>query len=290
MESYYSILKYVNNPLSNEAIALGLLAVSNGEVYFQLSDQKLELAKKLNNKNYKLLDFSLKQFQEFLEADSQDESHFLIASKKQINKGFINKLSNYNNGILQFSKPEAINSEISTSVFINYFNRFIGEEPAQEIVLPKSRFKNTIEKKLYEPLKNKIDVAFILKKKQLDTLFFDFHFDGIGVNGKIYAAKAIDFNSNRQLGQIRNDISDFESVIERLNRFADVKGLSSDHKYSLIVDPYLGYSVSYNDLYSLLKKNTMPFFEIISTKETQKFVDQVIKNKAHKFSEQLEPL
>lgn len=287
MGSYYSILKYVNNPLSNETIALGLLVVSNGEVHFQISDQKLDLAKKLNSRNYNLLDFTLKQFKDFVDRDSADESSFLIKSRKQINPEFIHRLSTYNNGILQFSKPELLHIVISPSLFKEYFSRFIGEELKTVHRPGNTRFKNIITKKLYDPLKDKIDVDFTLKKNKLDTLFFDFHLDGIGVNGALYAAKAIDFNSNRQLAQIRNDISDFESVIERLNRFAHSRGLSNNHQYCLIIDPYKGNAPSYNDLYSLLRKDNMPLFKILSSTEMDVFVDSVVTNKARKFSEEL---
>ncbi len=288
MKSAYSILKYVNNPLSNEAIALGLIVIADKQVYFHLSNQKLELAKKLNSKNYKLLEFSLNQFKSFVKREAVDESIFLFKSEKQLNNEYLNRLSNYNNGILQFSKPEIIHSNVSPTTFQDYFKKFIGEEIHFEGKQKESDFKKVIEEKLYNPLRDKIDIDYILRKKQIDTLFFDFHFDGIGVNGSLYAAKAIDFNSNRQLGQIRNDISDFESVIERLKRLADSKGLSSDHKFCLIVDQYKGNAPSYNDLYSILKKDNMPLFDIISSKEMDTFVDLVIKNKARKFSEELD--
>lgn len=287
MKSFYSILKYVNNSFSNESIALGLLAVNNGEIHFQVSKQKTGLVKKLNSKNYKLLEFSLKQFTDFIEREISNEPEFLIKSEKKINLNFINKLSKYNNGILQFSKPETINSEISADTFLEYYHSIIGEELRLIEKNPKSSFKYLIEDKLYKPLENKIDVDFTLKMKQLDSLFFDFHFDGIGVNGKVYGAKALDLNANRRISSIKNEISNFESVIKRLNEFAFLKGLSQDNCYFLIVDPYQGNDLSYNDLYSLLQKTTMPFFEILSLAEAHKFVNLVLDNKARKFSEEL---
>jgi hypothetical protein len=287
MKSFYSILKYVNNPLSNEIIALGLVVIADEQVYFHISHQKLELAKKLNSKNYKLLEFSLNQFKNFVKKETVDESVYLFKSEKQLNKQFLNRLYDYNNGILQFSKPEVINTVTSYNVFQDYFRKFIGEELISEEKEKISEFKKIIQKKLYAPLKDIIDIDYTLKKKQIETLFFDFHFDGLGVNGSLYAAKAIDFNSNRQLGQIRNDISDFESVIERLKRLASEKGLSNNHKFCLIVDPYQGNAPSYNDLYSILKKDNMPLFDILSSKEVDKFINVVLNRNARKFSEDL---
>lgn len=288
MKSHYSIIKYVNNSLTNETISLGLIVISNNEIYFHLSPNKIELVKKLNSKNYKLLEFSLKQFKHFAEKETKEENSELFSSVKIIDFEYLNRLSNYNNGILQFSKPESIDSIISYENFLEYVKKFIGEDLMIPVRMAISPFKEIIKEKLYEPLQDKIDVDFILKKHKLESLFFDFHFDCIGVNGALYAAKAIDFNANRQLGQIRTDISEFESVIERLNRFAQNKGLSNNNTYCLIVDSYKGNQPSYNDLYSLLKKDIMPLFKIIESTEVEKFTSKVISHKARKFSEELE--
>jgi len=287
MKSYYSIIKYVNNSLTNETISLGLIIVSNNEVFFHISPNKIELAKRLSSKNYKLLDFSLKQFKRFADKELTIDNSVLFEKDKIIDYDYLSRLSNYNNGILQFSKPEIIDAIISYSDFLAYVKRFIGEDLPLAAKILESPFKSLIKRKLYNPLESRIDVDFTLKKNQLESLFFDFHLDGIGVNGALYAAKAIDFNSNRQLNQIRTDISEFESVIERLNRLAVKKGLSSDNNYCLIIDSYNGNLPSYNDLYSLLKKDNMPLFKILQSNEVDKFTDQVIANNARKFSEEI---
>ena len=59
MENYISILRFVNNPLSDESIALGLIVVSENDVFFKMSAKKINFAKKLNPVSGKLLDFSL---------------------------------------------------------------------------------------------------------------------------------------------------------------------------------------------------------------------------------------
>ncbi len=285
MKSHYSIIKYVNNSLTNETISLGLIAISNNEIFFHLSGNKIELAKKLNIKNFKLLDFSIKQLKNFVENDSFHDNSKLFDKDRVMDFTYLNRLSNYNNGILQFSKPETIDSVINQSIFEDYINKLVGTDIVQTLLKSElSPFKGLIKQKLYEPLENQIDVNFTLKKNQLESLFFDFHLDAIGVNGSLYAAKAIDFNSNRQLSLIRTDISEYESVIERLNLFADKRGLSKVNNYYLVIDSYRGNQPSYNDLYSLLKQDNMPLFKILESNEVDKFAKQVIKNNARKFS------
>lgn len=294
MESHYSILKFVNNPLSGENISLGLIVISDQDVYFRLSTQKLSIAKKLNPHSISLLEYSLEQLRNFLAYDLADQSYKLIQFKKTLDTSFLNRLSNYNNGILQFSKPSFIKATIDGSVFDSYFKKFIDDnivdeklgevEPQKNI----SQLKYNIEQNLYIPLKDKIDVNYTLNKKVLPSLFFDFHLDGIGVNGAMYAAKSVDLNSNRQIGQIVKEISEYESVIDRLNKFAELKQITGDHQYFLIADQYNGKSLSYMDLYSLLKESNMPFFKLISSNEIDIIVNLVNKNKARKFSEELE--
>ena len=88
--------------------------------------------------------------------------------------------------------------------------------------------------------------------------------------------------------QIKSEISEFESIIERLKIFAEAKGISNkDPRYYLIVDPYNGKYPSYLDLYSLLKEEDMPFFSLKSSNELDNLVDLVIKNNVRKFSQEL---
>lgn len=286
MESHISILRFVSNPLSEESIALGLIVVAKNDVFFKLSTKKVDFAKKLNPSSAKLLDFSLKQLRNFIAHDLADQSDKLIQFSKSLDSQFLNRLTNYNNGILQFSKPSFIKSDFNSQIFAEYFTKIIGEELAiKEVEKPISQLKINIEANLYQPLKNQIDVDYTLKKASLPSLFFDFHFDGLGVNGAMYAAKSVDFNADKPIANIRAEISEYESVIERLNIFAKSKGINGTPYYYLVTDPYNGKTLSYLDLYSMLKNETMPFFKLISSNELDKFVKKILQNKVSKFSE-----
>jgi len=289
MESYYSILRFVNNSISNEAIAIGLVFLSNDQLFSEISQSKVDFAKKLNPKASTLLDFTLKQLKIFLDEEAKEQPDTLFKFPKRLNSEFLKRLSDYNNGLLQFSPPSYIKENITHSSFSVYFDKFIGsvnEVHSQKI--ERSVFQSVIEQKFCNPLKDRIDVNYTIKKKTLPSLFFDFKIDGIGVNGSIYAAKSIDFNGNKQLYQIKSEISEFESIIERLKIFAEAKGISNkDPRYYLIVDPYNGKYPSYLDLYSLLKEEDMPFFSLKSSNELDNLVDLVIKNNVRKFSQEL---
>ncbi|MEI7526714.1 MAG: hypothetical protein WCJ95_20365 [Mariniphaga sp.] len=289
MESYYSILRFVNNSISNEAIAIGLVFLSDDQVFAKISQSKVDIAKKLNPKASTLLDFTLKQLRTFLDQEAKAQPGSIFKFPKRLNSEFLKRLSDYNNGLLQFSPPSYIKENITQRSFSMYFDKFIGStDELHSLKIEKSVFQSVIEQKFCIPLKDRIDVNYTIKKKSLPSLFFDFKIDGIGVNGSIYAAKSIDFNANRQLNLIKSDISEFESVIERLKLFAIDKGIANnDPQYYLIVDPYNGKSPSYLDLYSLLKEENMPFFSLKASNELENLVDLVIKNNVRKFSDEL---
>lgn len=291
MESYYSILRFVNNPVSNESIAVGLIFICQDQVYFKYSEQKINFVKKLNPAVSKLFDFSIDQLNSYIRKDSSVSTEMLFQFPKNINSNFLNRLADYNNGILQFSKLAFIKDNVDQEIFLDYFRKFINNSVGEQKQTEGdhiSLLKSKIEKSFYAPLKDKIDVEYTLKKKSLPSLFFDYKLDGVGVNGSMYATKSIDFNSNKPLVQIKSEISEFESVIERLNKFAESKNIPNLRpQYNLIVDPYHGNSPSTSELYSLLKEENMPFFKLISSDDIDELVRQYIKNKVKKFSDYL---
>jgi len=289
MSSYYSILKFVNNSLSGEYISIGLVAISDKNVFFRTSKNKVSIAHKLNPNSKNLLNFSLDKISDFICNDSKEQSNQLVKFEKTMNVEFLNRLSVYNNGIVQFSKPSMINMKLDQNSFDNLFEDVIdGYDLIKDKKGKLSVFKEKISKSLYAPLKEKVDVDYKLKKKSLPSLFFDFHFDSIGVNGAIYASKAIDFN-HQQLSSIRTELAEYESLISRLEDFARKKNINGKHQHFIISDPYKGKSISYLDIYTLLEdKKIMPYFKLINSNQVDEIIRVVNKTKASKFSELLE--
>lgn len=289
MGSYYSILKFVNNSLSGENISVGLIAVSGNKVFFRSSNSKLSFAKKLNPKSKSLVEFSISKIEDYVNHDLSDQSGKLIQFDKSLDLELLNRLSIYNNGVIQFSKPSFINLKLDDVSFSKFFEDLVdGFDEPKEKGNKLSVFKVKLSHNLYEPLKEKINVDYKLKKKSLPSLFFDFHFDSIGANGAIYASKGLDFN-NQQLDSIRKELAEYESVISRLREFGASKGINGDHKFYVISDPYVGKSPSYLDIYSMLvDKQIMPYFELLGSNEVDKIIKIVNDKKASKFSDLLE--
>jgi hypothetical protein len=290
MNCYYSILKFVNNELSNESISLGLLMLYNDKVTFRVSERKMNIVKKLNAQSIKTTEFTIKQISDYFNSFNLNNSGVLFR-RESLDVEYINRLSVYNNGIIQFSKIATINTTTeSDKIFDRYFCKLIDSiaEEDEKSMLNKSIFQLKIEEKLYEPLKDKIDVDFTIKADQIPSLFFDYHLDGIGVNGAMFAAKAIDFKKNESNPRdAKAQIAEFETLIDRLDNLSRSKGIDEAGNYYLIVDTYDGSSRSLAELYSLLKKDQMPHFNFISPDKIDDLVELIINKSARKFSTEI---
>lgn len=289
MKHVISILKFVNNAVSGESISLGLVAISNGRVFFKVSNQKLQLAKKLSNKNAKLLDFSIKQLSSYLSHDLELGAYNKIEFKAQLNSGILDRLSKYNNGLLQFSAPSAIESEISEADFYSYFDQFIGKEDVPVVSKPlqvRSQLIHNMESKFIAPLADRIDVNLTIKKKQLPSLFFDFAVDGLGVNGSLYVVKSLDLNVLKA-STAKANISEYESLLARLIDFSKVKGVNGDPMTYLVMDAPEKDKSELLDLYRYLVNERMKYFEVISSDALSSVTTEIIRTNAGKFSQDL---
>lgn len=213
----------------------------------------------------------------------------LVQFKSQISKDFLERLSNYNNGILQFSAPTFIKSEISKEGFDDYFLKFIGKDYPEKLAVIKepSNLTLNIAEKFSSPLQGRIDIDFTIKRRDLPSLFFDFKFDGIGVNGALYAVKSIDLDSGIKIDSVRALVSEYESVLERLISFAKSRDINGDPENFLVMDPPTNKSDQFVELYSLLKNENMPFFKLVSSDELDNVSNLIIKKNAHKISKEL---
>lgn len=292
MAGYYSILRFVNNPLTDESIALGLVMLpepgsgQSRQAMFRLSDIKIEFAKKLNPGCAKLLAFSLEQLNMYFQQELVGQTDRLIQFPVQVQQSFIERLSVYNNGILQFTEPTYIESTTLITAFSRYFDLFIEANvpvKQKQVVEGPSLLKQRVVAELYEPLRGKIDVDYTLRKKQLPALFFDYHLDGLGVNGAMYAVKAVDLNANHHLDTLQRELSEFESVIDRLNKFAREHKINNEPRYYLIVDPYEGESRDRKELYEILQSTDQ--FELRTSSKLTQIAAEMQKRKVGKFSE-----
>ncbi len=294
MKSYYSIIRFVNNPLSKENLAIGMIVISNGNVFYKFSKDKVNLAQKINRSNANLLGYSIDKISNFIDNQLKEEIS-LFSREVSVNLEYLNRLSIYNNGFFQFDKPSIINIEFDKEKFSEFFGKYIelNRKLSSKEVVDRS-FERTINRVFYKPLQNVIDIEYKVKKEQVPGLFFDYLLDGIGVNGSIYTVKSLDLNADKPIDNYRKDISELESLNYRLDLFSKENDLDSNaNNHYLVVDAYVGSKPSYQNLYDILQDqndNDYPY-SVISTNELDS-VTKDIKNSTSimKFSDYIQDL
>lgn len=292
MKSYYSIVRFVNNPLSKENLAIGMILISENNVYYKFSKDKIALSHKINNSNSNLLDYTIKKISDFIDFQLKEEVS-LFSKEVSVNLEYLKRLSVYNNGFIQFDSPSVLHMSFNSSSFNDFFKKYIelNLKPQKKQVIDRA-FKKTIKKVFFEPLQDVIDLNYKVKKEHIPDLFFDYILDGIGVNGSIYSVKSIDLNSEKPLDSIRRDISDLESLNYRLNIFSKEYSLDAGNaNHYLVIDPYKGSKSSYHKLYNILKEQKASDYpySIIDTNSLPSVTNAIKSSKSiSKFSDFLE--
>ncbi len=289
MKSFYSIVRFINNSLSNENLAVGMIVISGGNVFYKFSADKLNLIKKISPLNSSLLAYTLDKIKSFI--DQEILSNKPLFNDLTFNVDYLKRLSIYNNGFLKFDKPSGIDLSFDVKKFDDFFKRYvelnigIPDKP----VIDRS-FSNAVTKVFSEPLKNKIDINYKMKKGIIPNLFFDYQLDGIGVNGVIYTVKSIDLNAEHPIDKLNTQVTDLESLNHRLDLFGRGLEINPDeNKHYLVVDKYQGKKASYKNLYDMLKSQSPKDYSyaVIGTNELAKVTAEIERKGAKKFSEVL---
>jgi hypothetical protein len=292
MKSFYSIIRFVNNPLSKENLAIGLIMISNNKVYYKFSNQKIQLVEKINPLNFKLLEYTITKINNFINNEIEQEVS-LFSDDHKVNFEYLKRLSIYNNGFLQFDNPSIINIDFDEVKFNDFFNKYIDLviKPAEKKIIDNT-FSKRIKKVFGDPLADIINIDYKIKKTEIPNLFFDYKLDGIGYNGIIYTVKSIDLNSEKKIDLLRQDISDFESLNSRIDLFGkSIREFNPDkNEHYLVIDNYKGKKASYHELYEILSGQNPDEckYKLISSTDLNDVTSTIKKSNAHKFTDLIE--
>jgi len=288
MKSFYSIIRFVNNPLSKENLAIGLIMISNNKIYYKFSNEKIQIVNKINPVNFKLLEYTIEKINKFIN-DELESDVSLFSDDNKVNFEYLKRLSIYNNGFLQFDTPSIINIDFDVIKFNDFFHKYIDLSHKS---VEKKQIDNTFSKRIKqvfrEPLMNVIDIDYKVKKTEIPNLFFDYKLDGIGYNGVIYSVKSIDLNAERPIDAVRKEISELESLNYRIDLFGKSKGFDPvKNKHYLVIDKYVGKKASYEELYNIIKSQNFSDYQykLISSDDLKNVTEDIKSSNANKFSE-----
>lgn len=295
MKSFYSLIRYVNNPLSRENIAIGLIVISGKNLFHEFSQNKINFVSKINPENFPLFEYTLNKIDSFIKKELQ-YGKLLFENELDINTTYLNRLSIYNNGFIQFDKPVAINIDFNEISFKSFFEKYVDVNIGkQEKKIVNRTFRNIVHNVFSVPLLDIIDIDVKIKKEQIPGLFFDYKLDGIGMNGKIYSVKSVDLNSEKSIDIIQKEISEFETLNYRIDRFSqsdlftDVNQLDAkqDNQHYLVIDEYIGNKSQYHKLYEIISKEKNYPYKVIGTANLNDVTNEIKRSGAGKFLENL---
>jgi hypothetical protein len=230
MKSLLSVIYLQTNSASGEKIAAGLLAVSENEVFFHVSEQKLKFASKLSSADvlkHAEISFALIS-EKVAEINKENKSHDLIKKDSLFTKEYITYLNKYSKGLIQFDMLKSFAGAIDKKMFKTLFEQFIGSWDEKQLIEKKAEpFHSFIKKKLNKPVfKQKADIDYTLKPEKIAGILMPKDITLISKNGNILAAQAIDFNKSEET--IIKQAYEYEVTVNSLEELGQ-KEINKNH-------------------------------------------------------------
>lgn len=274
MKSILSIIYLQTNSLSNEKIAVGLIAISENEILLEVSDEKLKFGTKFTNIDtikHLELNFGLIK-NKVNQVNCDKKSYNLLNDTNLFTNDYINYLNKYSKGFLQFDSPKSYAGDIDKLIFKNLFEKFIGKWNEEKKGITKHvQFHTIIKKHLNKPIfKDKVDVDYVLNPNHIKGLLKPHDITLISKNGSILAAKAIDFNNSEEI--ITKHTYELEIIANCLNNFGK-ESINKNHigEYYLLFNKPLKNSQQEKLLNEIIKtkKNILKIEEASFLKELE---------------------
>lgn len=286
MKSFYSILKLSPNIATEDSVAIGMLLFDGEKFRYYFSDKKKRLANNLLDDKNVNFNFIVSQVIEKCNSINSDkeELKFFYKFDKLSDISYFDYLSNYSNGLIQFSKPKGLYEEINDSAFEKLINFLFKEPVHKSIMVAGNEFilsRDIIETKLINKVDKKVHTHYKFSPEVFPSIYFPFEMDCIGLNGSFIGAKSLSFDKSLQV--IDKDISHYFTLISSLTSKYN-KSLKDNNFYLISEEPEkvaskehkLWESVHYNELIT-----------VIHPEESNKVADLIIEKKASKFLDEV---
>jgi hypothetical protein len=196
MESFYTIIYYKTNPLSDEMIALGIFCGGGEGPFVYLSDSRLRLVKNvIHNNSFLALSRNLLSFEKSVNQYRNSSNDLMLFDPTYAIELF-DQLSKKSKGALLYSSPTVVNGWMTTALFNELTVSFLGES---------SLIKKRRKLKPFHVKWKSIKKAKRFKNLERDTLIseiipnvsLEFTIDLFDKN-KMIAYKALDFDSSQK--------------------------------------------------------------------------------------------
>lgn len=219
MNTFYSIISAIINPVTNENIALGLLLSDGKKSLYSFSTNRLSLVKGLVTKyQYWFIRDYLKSFQTIIEkVEKKALLQMELDELKEalmVSEPYINYMSIYGQNVITATSPERIDIDVNQGNFNKLFIKFIDkQEPSR------SRFKKSIMQTtdvFSERVKDHFTADKELSVKDFPKLDLPVTVDLFGKNEQFIIAQFVDLE--RQINFIKTDLYDLEHIYQMIEK------------------------------------------------------------------------
>ncbi|QMW02063.1 hypothetical protein [Spirosoma foliorum] len=220
MNTFITPLFVQTNPLSLEKIVFGLLGVSEQAVYFHTSDHKLSVAEQLLGKPVaQFIKNSLSSLRETVKQHNKAFKQEIFGKAlSAFNASYINTLSQYSNGLLQFGEPMPLAGGLSRTQFVDLYEKFVGE-PYNPAASGRGAFARLVKKTLDVPgLDQKADIYYPLKPGKIKGLLKPTNVTLLTTHGVLIVYQQIDFTNTEAV--VANNLYEYEAVADVLNSYS----------------------------------------------------------------------
>lgn len=232
MKNIFSIIYLQTNSMSGEKIAVGLIAITESEILFKVSKQKLGFASSLSGKDaIEHATFNFQLIEKNVAAANQEKKKELFSAGSAFTKEYLQYLKKYSKGLTLFDEPKPYAGPLEKKEFKQLFEELVGEweetkKPAKKSV----SFSGLIHKKLSNPIfHDKGDVNYKLTPEKISGLLLPQEVNLISKNGNILAAHAIDFTTSVEV--ITRHAYELEVLFKSLDALAK-HAIGKSHKGS----------------------------------------------------------
>lgn len=278
MKQFYSYIKVSPNPALGDSIAIGILLYDGSRFRHYISESKKKRSQKLFPSGLNL-DLALKGVISKSNEISQDRSknQLFYDSDKYSNYKYFEYLSDYSNGILQFSKPNMISGEMNDSRFRKFALSLFNDE---EMLDGKSYYDHAyspkVERKLISRIRDRVHVDVKINDDFFPGLSFEYEMNVLGKNGSMVGAKVIDFGLNQQT--IQNHLFKYSYILN----FLSPKGVSENRdQFFLIANEPSVNDIKKHKIWESAKVNS--YIEVLNEEESGKVADLILENNATTF-------
>lgn len=295
MKPFYTLVRIVPGPSGSDVITVGLLAHTGTKLHLRISPFKVRLARHFFNSDIAhWVDNTLKQLHrkiqnaneraEEIESRKYDMQQTIALHSDTFDPlafsfGEVDYMHRYYNGLLQFSTPTPVATELTDKVLGTLYKSFVSahtEEPVYTVEdVSVQLFQDRVEKRLLNRVANKVNVNLPVREFVLPSLHFPFEMDCIGINGALVGAFAIDFSQSSTTTDKK-----FGHYVDVINRLIyKYQRQETENAFYLIVDePVAAQSEKIKQFRSWREH---PQVKVIGSQEVTQVAERIERTNAH---------